>query len=214
MTLKLAEIFYSIQGESIRAGYPCVFIRLAGCNLRCTYCDTVYAQSGGTHYSIMDILNAVLHYPCRLVEITGGEPLLQDQTPDLVQELLGREYTVLLETNGSIPLDRLDKRCIKIVDVKCPSSGEGHSFTNAVLDGLNVLQDELKFVIADRGDYEFARDFIQRYSERIPGTVHFSPVLEKMPVAELATWIMTDGLSVRCTPQLHRFIWPNVERGV
>lgn len=213
MTLQVCEIFYSIQGESSRAGYPCAFIRLAGCNFRCTYCDTVYAQSGGTPHSINDIIVAVSKYPCRLVEITGGEPLLQDQTPNLVQELLSRDYTVLLETNGSIPLDRLDKRCIKIVDVKCPSSGEEHSFNSAVIGGVSE-QDELKFVVAERGDYEFARDFIQRYAKRIPETVHFSPVLEKLPVAELASWILADGLSVRCAPQLHRFIWPDVERGV
>ena len=146
-------------------------------------------KPGAQSILLQDILYAVSKYPCRLVEITGGEPLLQDQTPHLVQELLDRDYTVLLETNGTIALDGLDKRCIKIVDVKCPSSGEGHSFNNAVLDGLSA-QDELKFVIADRGDYEFARDFIQRYSERIPATVHFSPVLERLPVSELASWII------------------------
>jgi 7-carboxy-7-deazaguanine synthase len=155
----------------------------------------------------------VSKYPCRLVELTGGEPLLQEHTPQLIQELLSRGYTVLLETNGSIACDGLDIRCIKIVDVKCPSSGEAHSFNTTVLDGLHEL-DELKFVIADRDDYEFARDFIRIHADRIPGTVHFSPVVEKLPVAELAAWIMTDGLSVRLAPQLHRFIWPEAERGV
>lgn len=213
MSLQVCEIFYSIQGESIRAGYPCIFIRLSGCNLRCTYCDTVYAQSEGTHYSIDDIITTLSKYPCRLVELTGGEPLLQDQTPHLVHKLLNSDYTVLIETNGTIALNGLDSRCIKIVDVKCPSSGEGHCFNSAVLEELSS-QDELKFVIADRNDYEFARDFLKRLTGTSVGAVHFSPVMSRLPVSGLASWILADGLNVRCAPQLHRLIWPDIERGV
>jgi 7-carboxy-7-deazaguanine synthase len=213
MSLQVCEIFYSIQGESIRAGYPCIFIRLAGCNLHCTYCDTVYAQTGGTEYTVEDIISAVAQYPCRLVEITGGEPFLQKKTPHLVHELLDRGYSVLLETNGSIALDGLDNRCIKIVDVKCPASGEGGSFNERVLEVLSG-HDELKFVISDRNDYEFACDFLKRLTGTSVAAVHFSPVMERLPVSELASWIMADGLSVRCSPQLHCFIWPQSTRGV
>jgi 7-carboxy-7-deazaguanine synthase len=214
MSLLVCEIFYSIQGESSHAGYPCIFVRLAGCNLCCSYCDTVYAQTGGTKYSIAEIITALAQYPCRMVEVTGGEPLLQEQTPYLVRELLDRDYTVLLETNGTFTFGALDKRCIKIVDVKCPSSGEVNSFNIEVLKNLNKHQDELKFVMVDRDDYEFARDFLQLHSGIIPEAVHFSPVLAELPVSELASWILDDGLCVRCAPQLHRFIWPNAERGV
>lgn len=213
MSLQICEIFYSIQGESTRAGYPCIFIRLAGCNLRCSYCDTVYAQSPGTQYSVEDIIASVGRYPCRLVEITGGEPLVQEQTPHLVHELLNLGYSVLLETNGTLALDELDNRCIKIVDVKCPASREGHCFNERVLAGLSE-HDELKFVISDRSDYEFARDFLKRLAGVTLAAVHFSPVVSRLPVSDLASWILADGLSVRCAPQLHRYIWPDIDRGV
>jgi 7-carboxy-7-deazaguanine synthase len=213
MSLQVCEIFYSIQGESTRAGYPSVFIRLAGCNLRCAYCDTVYAQTGGTEYTVEGIISAVSKYPCRLVEITGGEPLLQDNTPHLVHALLDRDYIVLLETNGTIAFDGLDNRCIKIVDVKCPASGEGGSFNEKVLAGLSE-HDELKFVISDRNDYEFARDFLKRLAGVTLAAFHFSPVLSRLTVSELASWVLADGLNVRCAPQLQRIIWPDRDRGV
>jgi len=213
MTLKVCEIFYSIQGESTLAGYPCPFIRLAGCNLRCSYCDTGYAQTGGTDYTVEDIIAAVSKYSCRLVEITGGEPLLQEYTPRLAAELLNRAFSVLIETNGTIALDGLDRRCVKIVDVKCPASGEADSFNPAVLNGLSP-QDELKFVLSDRNDYEFARDFLSRLSGITLAAVHFSPVISRLAAADLAAWILTDGLNVRCSLQLHRLIWPDRDRGV
>jgi len=213
MTLKVCEIFYSIQGESTRVGCPCVFVRLAGCNLRCSYCDTVYALTGGTEYTVEDIIVAVSKYPCRLVEITGGEPLLQQHTPQLVAELFNNGFEVLLETNGSMPLGGLDKRCVKIVDVKCPASGEADSFNPAVLNGLS-RQDELKFVLSDRNDYEFARDFLSRLSGITLAAVHFSPVMSRLAAADLAAWILADGLNVRCALQLHRCIWPDRESGV
>jgi 7-carboxy-7-deazaguanine synthase len=213
MTLKVSEIFYSIQGESLRAGYPCVFVRLAGCNLRCTYCDTAYALHGGTQRSIEEILKDVKQYRCSLVEVTGGEPLLQDETPELITKLAETGYNVLLETNGTITLSGLDKRCIKVVDVKCPSSGEDKKFNSAVLEGLSE-QDELKFVISDRFDYEFACSFLKLHANIAVASVHFSPVMSRLAASELAAWILEDGLSVRCAPQLHRFIWPDIEHGV
>jgi len=213
MTLKVCEIFYSIQGESTRAGLPCIFVRLAGCNLRCFYCDTQYALTGGQEQSIADIVAEVEKFPCRLVEITGGEPLMQARTPELAAELLRRGYTVLLETNGSQTLDMLDPRCVRIVDVKCPASGEADSFNPAVLDSLTP-QDELKFVISDRADYEFARGFLKRHTGIAVAAVHFSPVMSRLSASDLAVWILADGLNVRCAPQLHRLIWPDIERGV
>jgi len=213
MSLQVSEIFYSIQGESTRAGCPCVFVRLAGCNLRCSYCDTVYAQQGGEERTIAAILAQISRYPCRLVEITGGEPLVQAHTPRLVSELLDAGYTVLLETNGSMPLESIDSRCVKIVDVKCPASGEDKCFNPAVLAALSP-HDELKFVLSDRGDYEFARDFLARLGSISIAAIHFSPVMTRLPAAELASWVLADGLNVRCSPQLHRFIWPDAERGV
>lgn len=213
MTLKVCEIFYSIQGESTRAGCPCVFVRLAGCNLRCSYCDTLYAQTGGDEWPLIEIVAAVERYPCRLAEITGGEPLLQKHTPRLAAELLNRGFSVLLETNGTIALDCLDRRCVKIVDVKCPASGEADSFNPAVLNGLSP-QDELKFVLSERNDYEFARDFLQQHTGIRVAAVHFSPVMSRLAAADLAAWILADGLNVRCALQLHRCIWPDRERGV
>ncbi len=213
MSLKICEIFYSIQGESTRAGCPCVFIRLAGCNLRCSYCDTQYALTGGEERFVDDIIAAACAYPCRLVEITGGEPLIQEQTPQLAAELLNRGFTVLLETNGTVALDALDRRCVKIVDVKCPASGEAHSFNPAVLQSLSP-HDELKFVLSDRNDYDFARDFLNRFSSISIAAVHFSPVMTNLSASELASWILADGLDVRCTPQLHRYIWPDIGCGV
>ncbi len=213
MSLQVCEIFYSIQGESSRAGYPCIFIRLSGCNLNCSYCDTTYALHPGRDYLVDQIIKSIDRYPCRLVAVTGGEPLLQEQTPQLVSELFQAGYSVLLETNGSIELDGLDKSCIKIVDIKCPASGEEQSFNPAVLDGLSG-QDELKFVISDRCDYEYARGFLQRLGSITIAAIHFSPVMSRLPVSELAAWILADGLCVRCAPQLHRFIWPDIARGV
>jgi len=213
MSLQVCEVFYSIQGESARAGCPCVFVRLAGCNLHCSYCDTLYARTGGEERSVDEIVAAVGMYPCRLVEITGGEPLVQKQTPRLVSGLLNTGYCVLLETNGTLVPEGIDSRCVKIVDVKCPSSGEMHRFNPAVLAALTP-RDELKFVISDRGDFEFARAFLSRLAGISLAAIHFSPVMTRLSASDLAAWILADGLNVRCTPQLHRLIWPDEERGV
>lgn len=156
MTLLVNEIFYSIQGESLSAGIPCVFVRLTGCNLRCSYCDTPYAYDEGTKMAITEILKEVAAFRCPVVEITGGEPLLQNNTPLLIQSLLEDGYEVLLETNGSIDIGLVDDRCIKIVDIKCPTSGESHKNNLYNLNRLNAV-DQIKFVIGDREDFRYAQ---------------------------------------------------------
>lgn len=214
MALVVNEIFYSIQGESLYAGLPCVFLRLTGCNLRCVYCDTRYAYAEGATMEIPDIMDRVADYRCRLVEITGGEPLHQQDTPLLIQTLLARGYTVLLETNGTYDISRLDYRCVKIVDIKCPGSGENQKNR---LDNLKHLSwnDQVKFVIGDREDYIFAKDIVKLIPAEFPkGHILFSPVHEKIAAQTLAEWILQDHLSVRLHLQLHKILWPNSDRGV
>lgn len=213
-TLIINEIFHSIQGESLYAGCPCVFIRLTGCNLRCAYCDTSYAYSEGTEMDMDTLMNHIASYPCNMVEITGGEPLFQKNTPILVSRLLSAGYTVLMETNGSYDTNIIDKRCIKIVDMKCPSSGESH---RNLLDNMDALgpADQIKFVIQNREDYLFAKQVIETHS--FPFDMHhilFSPVSGDLAPQDLARWIIDDGLSVRLHLQLHKYIWPDVQRGV
>jgi 7-carboxy-7-deazaguanine synthase len=215
MSLKVNEIFYSIQGESSYAGLPCVFIRLSGCNLRCSYCDTQYAYDEGSEMELEDILEKVGNYNCRLIEITGGEPLLQKETPELIRKLLDSGCKVLLETNGSLDISTIDERCIRIMDVKCPSSGM-HERND--LENLKKIgnRDELKFVIADRADYEYAKKVLElagRASSSSP-TVHFSPSFGKIILKELAAWILEDAMDVRLHVQLHKFIWGPSDRGV
>jgi len=215
MSLKVNEIFYSIQGESSFAGRPCVFIRLSGCNLRCAYCDTQYAYEAGNEMDIKDILDKISVYNCRLVEVTGGEPLVQKETPELVRQLLDKGYKVLLETNGSMDISIIDKQCIRIVDIKCPSSGEKDSND---LDNLKRLgnKDELKFVIADRADYDYAKEILELVYGICPGSVavHFSPCFGKMDIRKLSHWILEDFLDVRLNLQLHKLIWDPHEKGV
>lgn len=214
MTLTVNEIFHSIQGESLHAGRPCVFVRLTGCNLRCRYCDTAYAYDEGKPLSPGDIVDQVAAFGCGLVEITGGEPLLQPDTPRLVTRLLDRGYEVLVETNGSLAIDTLDRRCVRIVDMKCPSSGEEHRNDYANLARLTTT-DQLKFVMADKADYAFAKHLIrERHPAITPSSVLFSPVTGVLDPAELARWILEDKLAVRLHLQLHTIIWPHTERGV
>ena len=215
MPLKVNEIFYSIQGESSYAGRPCVFVRLTGCNLRCSYCDTQYAYEEGKWFEIPEIVQQIASFDCRLVEITGGEPLLQQQTPALIRTLLDRSFTVLLETNGSRDIGVVDERCIRIVDVKGPSSGE--SVKNR-LDNLDLLtpRDELKFVIGNRQDYEYAKNILgirMPHRDKI-GTPLFSMVFGKIEAQTLAGWILDDRLDVRLQLQLHKLIWDPQQRGV
>jgi len=214
MSLIVNEIFYSIQGESTHAGLPCIFIRLTGCNLRCAYCDTTYAYTEGQSRELNDILTVVGTYPCRRIAITGGEPLLQKSTPELISNLLESGHQVILETNGSLDISQVDSQCYRIVDVKCPSSGEQKSFYDDNLQNLSP-SDQIKFVISDRNDFEFAKAFLLRLPSRLPdGNRLFSPNMAKLAPTELAAWILADGLDVRMHLQQHKFIWPGIERGV
>jgi 7-carboxy-7-deazaguanine synthase len=212
--LTVNEIFYSIQGESTRAGVPCVFVRLTACDLRCSWCDTPYAFHEGHKMSIDDVVAAVEKHGCPVVEITGGEPLLQDDVYPLMERLLATGHTVMLETGGHRPIDRVPARVLKIVDVKCPGSGESARNDWSNLDRL-APHDEVKFVIADRADYEFARDVIARYS--LPSraaAVLMSPVHGVLAPQTLSEWILADHLPARLQLQLHKYIWDPGTRGV
>jgi len=213
--LKINEIFYSIQGESTFAGCPCIFIRLTGCNLRCKYCDTKYAYEEGDDIFLDSILATVKRFDCNMVEVTGGEPLIQDETPDLISALIKNGYTVLLETNGSHDISSVDKRCIRIVDIKCPSSGMDNKNYWKNLDYLTA-NDQLKFVIAHRQDYLYAKKILDHSAikKRRKLFINFSTVFNKMELKELATWILEDHLQVRLHMQLHKYIWGENTRGV
>jgi 7-carboxy-7-deazaguanine synthase len=211
--LTVNEIFHSIQGESTHAGRPCVFVRLSGCNLRCVWCDTAYAFHEGRPMTVDDVLEQVSRYGSRCVEITGGEPLLQDDAPALMQELLRRGYDVLLETGGSLPVDTVPVGVKRIVDIKCPGSGENASVR---WDNLEQLRDgdELKFVIPDREDYRWAVEQVTVRGLADVCPVLFSPVHERLDPSELARWILEDGVAVRLQIQLHKVLWPGITRGV
>ena len=214
MALIINEIFHSIQGESTFAGLPCVFVRLTGCNLRCSYCDTKYAYAEGQRLRVKQIVEKVATFGCSLVEITGGEPLLQKDTGHLVETLLGKGFHVLMETNGSLDINRIDPACIKIIDIKCPDSGEADQCDFANLQRMSSA-DQVKFVISSRGDYDYARKIMTRIPVKIPpGNVLFSTVGDRLPGRELAAWLLEDGLQARLQLQLHKVLWPNVERGV
>jgi len=213
LTVKVNEIFYSIQGESTYSGLPCIFIRLSGCNLRCSWCDTAYAYDHGFDITIDDILKQVKKFNCRLVEVTGGEPLLQAGTPVLIKRLLNKGYEVLLETNGSLDTTGIDERCIKIIDVKCPSSGESKKNRLENLKRLNPL-DQVKFVIKTRDDYDFAKKILKTVPAISSNRVLFSPVLKNLKPSLLAEWILDDGLKARLHLQIHKIVWPDIEKGV
>ena len=214
MQLDICEIFFSLQGESTYAGLPCVFIRLSGCNLNCTYCDTLYAKTESFPMDLDDIIKRIKSYNCNLVEITGGEPLLQTSTIDFISELIKKKYKVLLETNGSISIKNIPVDCIKIMDIKCPSSKENH---NNLKENLKYLtsEDELKFVIGTREDYEFAKAFIIKEKfDVVLEKIHFSPVFSSIKPETLAGWIIDDRLNVRLSLQMHKLIWDKDNRGV
>ena len=214
ISLNITEIFHSIQGESLHAGRPCTFIRLSGCNLRCHYCDTRYAYEPGKIMPIEEILARVKGYACPLVEITGGEPLLQSESPYLAQALLDAGYEVLIETNGSLPLNRMDRGCRIIMDLKCPSSGASDQNDPDNLKRLSI-KDQLKCVIGDWNDYQFARDHLNGLPKDFPiDQVLFSPVYHQLSPQQLAHWILKDRLNVRMQLQLHKIIWPKIDRGV
>jgi 7-carboxy-7-deazaguanine synthase len=213
--MQVTEIFRSIQGESTFAGLPCTFVRLTGCNLRCVWCDTEYSFYGGRKMTLDEVLAQARKFGGKLVEITGGEPLLQEEVYPLMDRLLGEGYTVMLETSGERRIDRVPREVIKIVDVKCPDSGEGDTFA---LENLGYLapHDQIKFVLASRRDYEFAREFTRAHDLTArTAAVIFSPVHGKVDLPQMAAWILEDGLEkVRFGSQLHKIIWGAQAQGV
>lgn len=209
------EIFISLQGESTRMGLPCVFVRLAGCNLHCTWCDTTYASSAdaGHTMSVEEVVQAVERFDCRRVEVTGGEPLLQPLTLLLLKTLCDAGYETLLETNGSCEVGSVDSRVRKIVDVKCPGSGEADSLCCENLEHL-TRTDEVKFVIGSRADFEYALTTTREYGLlEQADCVHFSPVGGQIDPADLAEWILEANIDVRLSLQQHKILWPTDPRG-
>ncbi len=211
--LRVHEIFHSIQGESTHAGLPCVFVRLAGCNLRCRWCDTAYAFHGGRAMTVAEVVAEVERHGCPLVEVTGGEPLLQPDAVPLMEELLRRGLRVLLETGGSLPIDGVPDGVLRIVDVKCPGSGEAASNRWENIERLRP-GDEIKFVIAGREDFLWAAAQVRGRGLADRGAVLFSPVHDEVEPGDLARWVLADGLPVRVQIQLHKVLWPGAERGV
>jgi 7-carboxy-7-deazaguanine synthase len=210
--MRITEIFFSIQGESSHAGRPCVFVRLTGCNLRCSWCDSEYTFTGGERMSLDDVLARVKSYGCNLVEITGGEPLAQAEAFELIHRLCDDGFEVLIETSGSIDTAPVDPRAKVILDVKCPGSGEVAKNRWENLDQLRP-HDEIKFVIADRTDYEFAREVIER-KQLGRWTVLLSPVWGTMNLKALAEWMLADHVPARFQTQLHKHIWGADVHGV
>jgi 7-carboxy-7-deazaguanine synthase len=212
--LTVNEIFHSIQGESTYAGEPCVFVRLTACDLRCRWCDTAYAFSEGRRMSIDEVVQVVQGYGCPMVEITGGEPLLQADVHELMRRLLGLGKTVLLETGGQRSIEAVPAGVIRIVDVKCPGSGEAAKMDWSNLSRLTP-RDQVKFVVADRADYEYARDVVHREGlARRCAAVLLSPVHGELDPKLLAGWVLEDRLPVRVQLQLHKYIWGADARGV
>jgi 7-carboxy-7-deazaguanine synthase len=212
--LLVNEIFLSIQGESTHGGLPCTFVRLAGCNLRCNWCDTDYAFYEGRKMAVAEIVEQVDGFRCPLVEITGGEPLLQEGVYPLMGSLLERGHTVMIETSGASDVSRIDPRVIKIMDLKCPGSGECEKNLWSNIEHLSA-RDEIKFVIGDRADYEWAREVVT--SRALAGRIHailFSCVFGRLEPARLAAWMLLDGVAARLQLQIHKYIWPPGARGV
>jgi 7-carboxy-7-deazaguanine synthase len=213
--LRITEIFRSIQGESTHAGRPCTFIRLTGCPMRCTWCDSEYTFTGGEHISIDDVLAQVRDFDCRLVEVTGGEPLAQREAFDLIGRLCDAGYEVLIETGGYVSTEDLDQRAKVILDVKCPASGEAERNHWPNLRRLRPDLDEVKFVVADRADWDFARTVVKEYDlENLARSILISPAWEQIDLQELANWIVESGLNARMQLQLHKYIWGADARGV
>jgi 7-carboxy-7-deazaguanine synthase len=211
--MTICEIFYSIQGESTYSGLPCVFIRTSGCNLRCSYCDTRYAYQGGVDMPVDEILAQVRSYKCRLVEITGGEPLLQEDLNLLISSMLEDGYEVLMETNGSLSIESVDPRVVKIVDLKCPDSGMSQHICWENLQHLTG-HDQVKFVLSSRRDYEWAKEIIAKYPLLSEIEVLISTAFGALEPEDVVKWMLNDRLNARFQLQIHKYIWRPETRGV
>jgi len=213
--LRVTEIFHSIQGESTHTGRPCTFVRLTGCPMRCVWCDSEYTFTGGDHISIGDLMTQVGALGCNLVEVTGGEPLAQKEAFALITRLCEEGYEVLVETGGYVSTAAVDPRAKLILDVKCPASGEATRNHWPNLDRLRADKDEVKFVVANRGDWDFAREVTERYQlEKRAHAVLISPAWGEVELKDLANWISKSGLRVRMQLQMHKYIWGPEARGV
>ena len=211
--LKISEIYYSVQGESSKAGLPCVFVRLTYCNLRCSYCDTEYAFYEGTDKSIDEIINEVKKFECKLVEITGGEPLFQKECNELMSRLCDEGFEVMIETGGSLPIKNIDKRVMIIMDLKCPSSKMEKKNLYENIDFIKP-NDEIKFVIGSREDYDWSKKMIDKYKLTDKCGILFSVVFGKLEPVTLVDWILKDKLKVRYQMQMHKIIWHPETKGV
>ena len=213
--LRVTEIFRSIQGESTHAGRPCTFVRLTGCPMRCVWCDSEYTFTGGEHYTIPQVMAQVRAFGCHLVEVTGGEPLAQKESLELIRQLCDEGYEVLIETGGYVSIEGVDERAKIILDVKCPASGEEPRNHWPNLKRLRPDKDEVKFVIVDRGDWDYAQAVIEEYDlQKHAKAVLISPAWEQIDLKEVADWISQSGLNVRMQLQLHKYIWGAEARGV
>ena len=213
ITLKINEIYKSIQGESTHIGRPCIFVRLTYCNLRCTYCDTEYAFYDGEDLAIDSIIDEIKSLDCNLVEVTGGEPLFQPACIDLLNQLVGEKFQVMLETGGSLPISHVPKSVIKIVDFKCPSSGMMKKNLWSIVDDIQS-HDEIKFVIGNREDFDWACQQIDNYSLSKKCTILFSPVFDKIEPKEIINWIIDENVPARFQLQSHKYIWEPEKKGV
>ena len=213
MALKVNEIYYSIQGESTHVGRPCIFIRLTYCNLRCTYCDTEYAFYEGKDIEIPEIIAKIKQWNCNLVEVTGGEPLFQDECIDLLNELTNQNYEVLLETGGSLSISDVPIEIVRIVDFKCPSSGMEKKNLWSIVNDLQP-HDEVKFVIGDREDFDWAKEILNKYSLNEKCSILFSPTFGKIDPSRIVEWILEGDIPVRMQLQMHKHIWESEGKGV
>lgn len=207
-TLRISEIFFSLQGETSRIGIPTTFIRLTGCPLRCTYCDTTYAFTGGSSMTLGEILNKVKSYPTKYICVTGGEPLAQKDCLTLLQTLCDKEFNVSLETSGALDISKVDQRVARILDIKTPASGEVAKNLWQNLQHLRA-NDEIKFVLCNEADYHWAKEILQQHSLTEKCSILFSPAQGQLEARDLAEWILRDGLSVRLQVQLHKLLWGN-----
>ena len=211
--IKVNEIYYSIQGESSLSGIPCIFIRLTYCNLRCDYCDSEYAFYDGDDLTVKEILKKIKEYHCNLVEVTGGEPLLQTECINLLNELINNNYEVMLETSGSLPIDLVPKNVKKIIDFKCPSSGMKDKNSWGIIENISK-HDEVKFVIGDRVDFEWAKDKIKKYDIENKCSILFSPVFGKIEYKTLVKWMLDSKIKARFQLQVHKHVWEEETKGV